>query len=203
MEVAGLQKAAAADNQATIIADVLWRAGRATNGSDLLVREKRTLVISRPAPKRTQIDAAFALTPERDLRLAGDLQHSGVHFRASNEVYTRQKETSYLTEPEGVSKGDQLKWCRMLFPIGDRWYSALQLNAPANPVEEVSTRAYGRFGYFFKKSLKKGEPLELRYRFVIEQAEVPAEGENALQQRSRARIQAQSLYDQFTSKGKT
>jgi len=31
-------------------------------------------------------------------------------------------------------------------------------------------RDYGRFGYFFKRKLKKTEALTLKYRFVVEQS---------------------------------
>jgi hypothetical protein len=166
MEVATVEQAGGGSDSAKIVATILWKSAQSTNGSDLLITERRELTFSRP-DKWTQIDAVFTLAPARNLRLAGDLQHSGVHFRASNEVHARQSETSYLTSPEGKAKGNDLKWCRLSFPIGTNLYSALQLNHPANPVEELSTRKYGRFGYFFKRDLTKGEPLTLKYRFRI------------------------------------
>jgi len=166
MEVSPALKATGKNDYARIDATVLWKGAQSTNGSDLLITERRELTVSRPA-NQIQVDATFTLTPARNLRLAGDLQHSGVHFRASNEVHGRQSETSYLTSPEGKAKGSDLQWCRLSFPIGTNLYSALQLNHPANPVEELSTRKYGRFGYFFKKNLTKGEPLTLKYRFLI------------------------------------
>lgn len=166
MEVATIERAIGGNDSAKIVATILWKSAQSTNGSDLLITEHRELIVSRPA-NQIQVDATFILVPARNLRLAGDLQHSGVHFRASNEVHARQSETSYLTSPEGKAKGNDLKWCRLSFPIGTNLYSALQLNHPANPVEELSTRKYGRFGYFFKKDLTKGEPLALKYRFLI------------------------------------
>jgi len=171
MSVATIDQAIAGNNWAKIIATILWKSSQSTNGSDLLITERRELTFSRPATEmiggKTQVDTIFTLTPARNLRLVGDLQHSGVHFRASNEVHARQSETTYLTSPEGKVKGNDLKWCRLSFPIGTNLHSALQLNHPANPVEELSTRKYGRFGYFFKKDLTKGEPLALKYRFLI------------------------------------
>ena len=166
MEVATVEQAAGGSDSAKIVATILWKSAQNTNGSDLLITERRELTVSRPA-NQTQVDATFVLTPARNLRLAGDLQHSGVHFRASNEVHGRQSETTYLTSPAGKVKGNDLKWCRLSFPIGTNMYSALQLNHPANPVQELSTRKYGRFGYFFKRDLTKGEPLTLKYRFLI------------------------------------
>ena len=166
MEVATIEQVTGGRDSAKIVANISWRSAKSTNGSDLVIGERRELKFSRP-DKQTQVDATFTLTPARDLRLAGDLQHSGVHFRASNEVHGRQSETSYLSSPEGKNKGTDLKWCRLSFPIGTNVYSTLQLNHPANPVEELSTRKYGRFGYFFKKDLTKSKLLTLKYRFLI------------------------------------
>jgi hypothetical protein len=169
MEVIDFERLDTGVDSATIVANIAWRAGKSdSDGNDLLVKEKRTLVVSKPDGKRTQVDARFELTPARDLNLAGDLQHSGVHFRAANTVAEHEKDTVYVSEPDSVAKGANLKWCRLAFPIGERWYSATQFNAPSNPVEELSTRNYGRFGYFFKRSIKKGESLDLKYRFAIE-----------------------------------
>ncbi len=175
MAVAAIDRASGGDDSAKIVATVLWKSAKSTNGSDLLITERRELTFSRP-DKRTQVDATFTLVPARNLRFAGDLQHSGVHFRASNEVHARQSETSYVTSPEGRAKGNDLKWCQLSFPIGTNLYSALQLNHRANPVEELSTRKYGRFGYFFKKDLTKDEPLTLKYRFLIGKENAPVAG---------------------------
>ena len=167
MEVAKVEEAGG-PRDGEIVATILWKSGKKTNDSDLLMTERRVLAFSRAKDNETQVDTTFTLTPARDLRLSGDLQHSGVHFRASNEVHGRAAETSYLTAPKGKTRGDDLKWCLLKFPIGTNFYSALQLNHPSNPVEELSTRNYGRFGYFFKRALKKGEPLTLKYRFIIQ-----------------------------------
>lgn len=193
MEVAKIEKTEGGKDGAQIVAEILWKSGRSTNGSDLLLTERRVLNLSRPAAKQTQIDATFTLLPARDLRLAGDLQHSGVHFRASNEVHERKSETTYITEPHGQGKGADLKWCRLVFPIGSNWYSALQLNHPSNPVEELSTRDYGRFGYFFKKDLRKEQPLTLKYRFIID----AAASRPAQDQLDKFRTSSQKAYDEF------
>jgi hypothetical protein len=168
MELTKFQELKGAKDSARIVADITWRSGKSTNGSDLLIEERRTLTFSRTRDERTQVDATFTLTPARDLRLAGDLQHSGVHFRAANEVHGRQSDTRYVCAPDGKAKGNNLKWCYLSFPIGTNWYEAVQFNHPSNPVEELSMRKYGRFGYFFKKDMKKGEPLTLKYRFLVE-----------------------------------
>ncbi|MED5381185.1 MAG: DUF6807 family protein [Verrucomicrobiota bacterium] len=167
-------------NSASIVAQIKWRATKKdATGSDVMITERRTFKVSRPGGKQTQVDASFELKAERDISLAGDLQHAGVHFRAHTEVATRRAETSYLWEPSNAAgKGrvidDNHQWARLLFPIGKRWYTAQEMNAPANGVKELSWRDYGRFGYFLPKQLKKGEPFDLKFRFAIEEVDAPA-----------------------------
>jgi len=225
MEVLKFDKLEGGTDAATLVATIAWRAGKKDNsGSDLLLTETRTLHITRPEGKTTQVDARFRLKASRELTLGGDLQHAGIHFRAANEVATRAKETSYVSDPEdkqtkgkdwsapapkkdkdgneikparGAVKSD-LNWCRLLFPIGDRWYAATELNAPSNPVEELSWRDYGRFGFFFKRKLTAGEVLDLDYRFFVEPVEAPASNSKpSAEQIARARAEAQGRYREF------
>ena len=202
MTVAKLDKLEGGKNSATIVATIEWRGGaKDAGGSDLLLTETRTLIVSRPAAKTTRVDAQFTLKPARDLSLGGDLQHAGVHFRASASVQARAKDTAYVWEPDLDGKGGkvaskEMKWARYTFPIGERWYHATELNAPTNPVDELSWRDYGRFGFFFKKDLKKDESLTIRYRFLTELAEgVSAKPTD--EQRAVFRKAAQAEYDAF------
>ncbi len=170
----------ATNDSASIVAHIKWRATQKdASGSDVMLSERRTFQVSRPGGRYTQVDAGFALKAECDVSLGGDLQHAGVHFRAHTEVATRNKETSYLWEPSNAAgKGkvidDNHQWARLLFPIGKRWYTAQQMNTPANGVKELSWRDYGRFGYFLPRQLKKGEPFNLKFRFAIEEVDAPA-----------------------------
>jgi hypothetical protein len=167
-------------NSASIVAHIKWRATKKdATGSDVMLTERRTFKVSRPGGRYTQVDARFELKAERDISLAGDLQHAGVHFRAHTDVATRKAETSYIWEPPNAAgKGriidDNHQWARLLFPIGKRWYTAQEMNAPDNGVKELSWRDYGRFGYFLPKQLKKGEPFDLKFRFAIEEVDAPA-----------------------------
>ncbi len=191
-----IEKMATNDDSASIVAKIEWRHGlKDDTGSNLLLTETRRIRVSRPnSSMLAQVDVAFELLPARDLRLGADVQHAGVHMRVDASVYTRPTETSYLWSPEipasqgkvysaapiagqtGTVIGDNLKWGEFLFPLHERWYSVTEMNAIKNPVEEFSTRNYGRFGFFFKIELKKGEALPLAYRFVVKVAEKPAEG---------------------------
>jgi ubiquinone/menaquinone biosynthesis C-methylase UbiE len=159
---------------ALITAKIEWHAQKEDgNGDSILLNETRVLTISQPVPGRTVVDAKFILAAQRDLSLDGDLQHAGVHFRASHEVDDRANETRYVWEPnlpgpDGKVASKELKWARLIFPVGENWYAATELNSPTNPTEELSWRDYGRFGFFFKRKLEWGDELELHYRFVTE-----------------------------------
>jgi hypothetical protein len=72
------------------------------------------------------------------------------------------------------------------------------MNAPSNPVEELSWRDYGRFGYFFKRTLAAGETLDLDYRFLVERAEAPAQNpQSSADSSAKARAQAQARHEAF------
>ena len=180
MRVKKIKSTKATESGVTIVADIEWRTGKVGKSDDLLISETRTLVISQNDAGRTQVDFHTELTAARDLTLGGDLQHAGCHFRAHTEVANKStKYTSYLWEPEGKKAGNgkilskEWKWNRLQFPIGGNWYSATQFNSPHQPVEELSWRDYGRFGFFFKKDLKKGKTQKLTYRFHITPSQAP------------------------------
>ena len=207
MRVKEIKSAKASSSGVTIVADIEWRTGKVGKEDVLLLAETRTLTISK-AGDITQVDFHTKLTADRDLTLGGDLQHAGCHFRAHTEVANKtSKFTSYLWEPKGKVAGNgkvlskEWKWNRLQFMIGKNWYSATQFNAPNQPVEELSWRDYGRFGFFFKKNLKKGETQKLNYRFHIAPSEQPAlesfPPQVSKDQKTRWRAAAQEAYKHF------
>ena len=209
MRVKKIKSTKATESGVTIVADIEWRTGTVGKSDDLLISETRTLVISQDDAGRTQVDFHTELTAARDLTLGGDLQHAGCHFRAHTEVASKwAKFTSYLWEPEGKKAGNgkilskEWKWNRLQFPIGKNWYSATQFNAPNQPVEELSWRDYGRFGFFFKKDLKKGDVQKLNYRFHIAPSQAPAlesyPPQVSKEQKERWTATAQKAYAHFS-----
>jgi hypothetical protein len=183
MEVTNVRESVVTDDYAEIIADIVWRSSnKDAEGDDVLVRETRTLRISKPEESWTiVVDATFDLTAARDITLGGDLQHAGVHFRAHREVANRAGDTIYMWAPDVAHGGgriinDEMRWCRLVYPIGGNWYSTIQLNAPGNPTEELSWRDYGRFGFFFKREMKKDESLTLNHRFITSTVIAPGDG---------------------------
>ncbi len=206
MEVVEIKRKQGGDSGALIEAEIVWRSSEKDDqGSNELLREIRTISLSRPeGGVGTQVDVRFQLTAVRDVKLGGDLQHAGIHFRADHTVGARRGETIYLWEPPVDDGGGRIvnadmKWCRFLFPIGDNWYSALQLNPDTNPTEELSWRDYGRFGFFFKHELAAGESFHVDYRFLIEPAEAPAgEGGTLTEEQEReARQRAEAAHRAF------
>jgi hypothetical protein len=131
MTVRSVKHSTTATN-ATIIAEVEWNAQKRDDvGDSVLILETRRLDISRPADRKTQVDAHFTLVAMRDVTLNGDLQHAGIHFRGSHELTKRNKETRYIWEPDLPGPGGKvvstdLKWCRLIFPIGASWYAATE-----------------------------------------------------------------------------
>jgi ubiquinone/menaquinone biosynthesis C-methylase UbiE len=163
----------------SITAKIEWHAQKGDDiGDTILINETRRLRLTQPAPGKTQVDAHFTIAAVRDLTLDGDLQHAGIHFRAAHEVTNRKKETRYVWEPDLPGPGGKvvspdLKWCRLIFPIGTNWYAATELNSPSNPTAELSWRDYGRFGFFFKHKLEWGDALDVKYRFITEPTTAP------------------------------
>ena len=126
---------------------------------------------------RMMIDFQTKLTPvDGDVILKGDPEHAGVQYRPANEV--DKKKTKYLF-PNGVTKVKGVKdlpWAAENYTLDGKRYGVVHMNAPSNPKGTVHSayRDYGRFGAFFEKEVKKGEPLELSYGFLILDGELPS-----------------------------
>ncbi len=142
-----------------------------------------------PLPGGTLIDFASRLTPKgEDVKLDGDPQHAGFHFRASNEVADRTTKETYFVRPDGVGKkgtevnwpGNKkhadLPWLGMSFVVGDQRYTVGYLDHPDNPKEaRYSERTYGRFGSYFVTTVKQDAPLVVRYRVWVQKGEMKPE----------------------------
>ena len=127
-------------------------------------------------PGGTQIDWATVLTTKLPkVRLDGDPQHAGFHFRATQEVSKNGKENTYYLRPDGKGKAGEtrnwdakgrdakavnLPWNAMSFVVGGKRYTVLRINHPDNPKEtRGSERDYGRFGDYFEYDLTPTKPL--------------------------------------------
>ncbi len=147
--------------------------------------EERRTVTAYNISGGTQIDWSTRLTTTRDLvRLDGDPQHAGFHFRANQEVAKLNSKHTYYVRPDGQgqpgetrnwdpkskdSRTINLPWNAVSFLIQDHRYTLLRINHPDNPHEtRGSERDYGRFGDYFEFDLTPLKPLELKYRIWVQ-----------------------------------
>jgi len=125
------------------------------------------------------------------VRLDGDPQHAGFHFRATQEVSKTTAKQTYYLRPDGKgkegetrnwdakakdSKSVNLPWNAMSFVTDGKRFTALRINHPDNPGESRgSERDYGRFGDYFEYDLTPEKPLKLKYRVWVQQGEMTQE----------------------------
>ena len=153
-------------------------------------------------PSGTLIDFASELTtPLEKVRLDGDPQHAGFHFRANSAMEKNTKET-YFIRPDGKGKpGEEknwlpkgkggpvnLPWNAMSFVLEGKRYTVVYLDHPNNPKEaRQSERSYGRIGTYFEYDLTPDKPLKVQYRLWFQEGEPTVEQCAAL---SRAFVEA-------------
>ena len=137
-------------------------------------------------PGGTLVEFVSEVTPViAPVKLDGDPQHAGFHFRAAAEVAEKTNKQTYYLRPDGQGKFGEtrnwpgqkthvdLPWDAMSFVIGDVRYTVAYLDRPDNPKEaRFSERDYGRFGSYFTKTLQAGEKLNVRYRLWLQEGEM-------------------------------
>lgn len=152
---------------------------------DIFAKETRELTVLNLAGG-TLIEWATRLASTGPtIKLDGDPQHAGFHFRANNEVHDKTAKQTYYLRPDGKDKLDatrnwpgnkqhiNLPWDVMSFVTGDQRYSVEYIDRPENPKEaRFSERDYGRFGSYYVVELKPDKPLELCYRLWIASGEL-------------------------------
>ena len=161
-------------DSASVTSEVSWvdKAGKP------LIEEKRTMTfLDAPEPAYEMIDVNTTLKAVAgDTLFNGDPEHSGLQFRAANEV--KAEKTMYLFPKEKADPHKDLDytWVGESYVLGDKTYSVIYLNHPKNPTKTrfSAYRDYGRFGGFFTTSLKKDEELNLQVRFLIIEGEMPS-----------------------------
>jgi hypothetical protein len=153
--------------------------------------EERELTVYN-VPGGTLVEFASKLTPVKGtVKLDGDPQHAGFHFRAANEV-DKNKDRTYFLRPFGKGemgkernwpedkKMADLPWNAMSFVVGGKRYTAAYLDRPANPKEaRYSERTYGRFGSYFVAECADKKPLTVAYRLWLQEGEMTKEGVEA------------------------
>lgn len=176
------------------------------DGEPILVEERTTTAYRQLPPAVLLLDFHTRLTAARgDVYLDGDPEHAGLQYRPHNEVAERAaaiaKEakaarkggakpkphpdrTIYLFHKQGIRprKDHDLPWAAMSYVLGQQRYSVQHMDCPANPRPTIYSayRDYGRFGAFFKHTIKSGDTLELRYRVLVLHRDMPPREDLAL-----------------------
>ena len=162
-------------------------------GKELFAREEREMTVWN-VPGGRLVEFASVLRPVKGtVKVDGDPQHAGFHFRASNEVSVdtkariaaKGKSQTYFVRPDGADKPGatrnwpdnkshvNLPWDAMSFVLGDQRYTAAYLDRPDNPKEaRYSERDYGRFGSYFVAQATAEKPLNVRYRVWLQRGEL-------------------------------
>ena len=163
------------EERATLISQTDWNDEK----GQVMIEETRTMTIQRPteSPFRLQIDFTAELKAVAgDVLLDGDPEHAGVQYRPADEVV--KEETIYIFPKAGADPKVDLdySWVGETYTLSGNRHSVVQLNHPDNPKETrfSAYRDYGRFGAFFVHSIANGEALQICYRFLIADGELPA-----------------------------
>lgn len=136
--------------------------------------------------------ASIVKTTGGPIKLDGDPQHAGFHFRADNEVNDKTAKQTYYLRPSGKGAPGETKnwsaggkadpttvnepWKVCSFVLGDKRYSVLRIDHPENPGEHRSSeRDYGRFGGYFEYEITPDAPLKVKYRVIVRDGEFTAE----------------------------
>ena len=143
-------------------------------------------------PGGTLLDFASVLkTDLKSVKLDGDPQHAGFHFRANMEVSKNGKENTYYLRPDGKGKIGEtrnwdakgadartvnLPWNAMSFMVNGKRYTTLRINHPDNPKDSRgSERDYGRFGDYFEFEVTPEKSLQVKYRVWVQEGEMTVE----------------------------
>ena len=177
MDLLSIDRAEATDAGVRLELTIGWFSAKQDDAlKGLLIEEQRTLLIQR-VDGCTVIDQRSVLNAARDVRLGGDLQHAGLHFRADAAVDDVRGQAVYLWAPAELAPGggrivsDALRWVNYRFPLHGNWYAVTQLNRPENRTTELSWRDYGRFGFFFNDEIAQGASRVMYGRFLIQRLE--------------------------------
>lgn len=164
----------AAPEGAEFTSVVLWEG----EPDESIITENRTFkILPASDPFYTIIDLTSEITARTDLTLDGDPEHAGIQFRPAQNV--DRSKTAYLFPKENADPTKDLDypWYAENFALPNgKTYSVVYLNHPTNPQNARTSayRDYGRFGSFYKTSIKKGESQTFKVRFLIAEGPLPS-----------------------------
>jgi hypothetical protein len=156
-------------------------------GKEVFAREERELTVYN-VPAGHLVEFASRLHSRMGkVKLDGDPQHAGFHFRADSEVAAKTSKQTYFLRPDGPGKLGEtrnwdpktrkgpvnLPWNAMSFVLGQERFTVAYLDKPTNPKEaRCSEREYGRIGSYFEYELDNDRPLTINYRIWLQGGEM-------------------------------
>jgi len=165
----GFKEQVAKEGTAKLVSLINWNDKK----GQLIISEERTMELSPlAAPGFLRVDFSTTVKAEAgDLQLEADPEHGGVHYRAPQEVDAAKTEYFFPVAKPLPHKDVDYPWVGMNYTLGEKSYGVVQLDHPANPrgTKWSAYRDYARFGAYPHATLKKGETLSLKYRFLISQ----------------------------------
>jgi len=159
------------------------------DGIEFATEERELWFVPLPGGLLVEFRSHLSTDLSEGVKLDGDPQHAGFHFRANAAVEDVAKQT-YFLRPDGkgelgeernwdpkTKKGPvNLPWNAMSFVLDGKRRTVLYLDHPDNPKEaRQSERTYGRIGTYFEHALKPNKPLFVRYRLWIQDGEMTGE----------------------------
>jgi hypothetical protein len=161
-------------------------------GKEVFAREQRELTVYNVPGGRLVEFASKVSTTGGPVKLDGDPQHAGFHFRADKEVAEKSKDKTVFIRPDGVGEPGQkgtrnwdpktmkgpvnMPWNAMSFDLGGKRYTVAYLDKPTNPKEaRFSEREYGRIGSYFEYDLTEKKPLLVNYRLWLQEGQMTPE----------------------------
>ena len=162
----------AANGRAKLVSLINWNDKKGL----LILSEERTMELSPMAtPGFLRVDFLTTVKAEAgDLQLEADPEHGGVHYRAPQEVDASKTDYFFPVAKPLPHKDLDYPWVGMNYTLGEKSYGVVQIDAPTNPrgTRWSAYRDYARFGAYPRATLKKGETLSLKYRFLISQGAI-------------------------------
>jgi hypothetical protein len=150
------------------------------DGQTIIAEQRKTTVFRQSEHTILLLEFVIDLKAVNgDVFLDGDPEHAGFQYRPHDGVAKGSKDVkaTYLFHEEGIDpkKDKDLPWAAMSYGLNGKRYSVLYMDCPGNPRPVIYSayRDYGRFGAFFKKQIKDGDTLTLRYRIWIIEGPMP------------------------------
>jgi len=159
------------------------------DGKPFATEEREITVSNRDGGTLIDFDSVLKTDREK-VRLDGDPQHAGCHFRAAMEVSKHGKQDTYYVRPDGKGKMGETRnwdpktkqgpvnqpWDACSFVVKGQRYTVLRMVSPKNPKEwRSSEREYGRLGDYFEWDLTPKTPLLVQYRYWMQAGEMTPE----------------------------